>query len=459
MSREAEIDTPSAPSARWLLITVALANMLAPLNSTMIGVALPTITEQFGADLQQSSWLVIAYLIAMASLQPVTGKLGDRFGHRRFVLGGLLYFAIACMGAATATSLMWLLFFRVQQAVAAAIALPNGTALLRRSIPSAQLGSRIGMVGSIVVLAAAAGPPIGGVLTEWVGWRAIFAVNLVIIAPALVIGWRVLPTTKGRASDTPFDLLGAALLLGLLAGAAFLLTWKGERGALWFSGVGAIAALAFFFFQRAHGHADPVFQPRLFKNSSFAAANAAVLLGNMAMYTTFLTIPLFLAERPSWGAAAAGSLLAALWVPTVFCAPLGGYLSDRWGRRRPANIGLALLAVGLFTLFGIGEEIALHYMVGGLAVAGIGLGFSGASMRTAAIESVEKSETGMAAGLYSTSRYIGSVIGASLLPLLYGTGGFAGFSRVLWLVVGAALLALLSSFGILKYARSERMEK
>lgn len=449
------MDNNTPTSATWLLITVALANMLAPLNSTMIGVALPTITEEFDSDLAGSSWLIIAYLIAMASLQPVTGKLGDRFGHRRFVLGGLLYFAATCVGAAMATSLIWLLCFRVQQAIAIAIALPNGTALLRHSIPSEQLGSRMGLVGSIVVLAAAAGPPLGGLLTQWAGWRAIFAVNLIIIAPALLIGWRVLPTIDRKPNKSPFDLFGAALLLALLAGGAGMLTWKGERGWLWLGAMIALAALAAFFLRRASSHADPVFQPRFFRNRSFAAASASVLLGNMAMYTTFLTIPLFLSEQPTWSVASAGAVLGALWVPTVFCAPLGGYLSDRWGRRRPVNIGMALLVLGLLALFGTGQQVQLTYLIGGLTVAGIGLGFSGASMRTAAIESVTKSDTGVAAGLYSTSRYIGSVVGSSILPMLYGMGGEAGLSRVLSLVVCAALLALLCSFGIRHRPREE----
>ena len=109
-----------------ILITVALATMLAPLNSTMIGVALPEIMAEFAADLGAGSWLVIAYLVTMAALQPVGGKLGDRFGRRPLIIVGLVYFAIASVGAATAANLTELLVFRIQQGIAGAIALPNG---------------------------------------------------------------------------------------------------------------------------------------------------------------------------------------------------------------------------------------------------------------------------------------------------------------------------------------------
>ena len=121
---------------RAILITVALSTMLAPLNSTMIIVALPRLMNEFATDIASAGWLVTAYLITMASLQPVAGKLGDRLGRRRLIIGGLIYFGFASLGAAMAQSLSMLVFFRVQQAIAGAIALPNGFVLVREVIPA-----------------------------------------------------------------------------------------------------------------------------------------------------------------------------------------------------------------------------------------------------------------------------------------------------------------------------------
>ncbi len=443
------------PTLGWVLVTVALTTMLAPLNSTMIGVALPKITEEFSTDLAASSWLIIAYLIAMASLQPVTGKLGDRFGYRRLLLGGLVYFALASLGAATATNFYSLLFFRIQQAIAGAIALPNGMALMRRVVPAGKRGSHFGLVGSAVVLAAAAAPPLGGMLTEWVGWRAIFYVNLLLIGPALAIGLRVLPVTDNQNNEHAFDLVGAVLLLCLLTGIASLLMWKGERDLLWIGGVCIFVFACYFFLRREWRHPDPVLQPRLFRHRTFAAVNSAISLSNLAMYTTFLTIPLFLSGRPDWHTGTVGIVLAALWAPTVVCAPLGGYLADQWGRRWPVSIGLTLVTAGLFALTRIGAAIALPVLVGGLVVAGIGLGLSQAGMQTAAVETVSPREAGVAAGLFSTSRYIGSIVGSSILPVLYLTGGIEGFNRVMVMVVGASLLSVVASFGIQQWPREE----
>ena len=424
--------------------------MLAPLNSTMIGVALPLLNTEFEVDLAESGWLVIAYLIVMASLQPVTGKVGARLGQRRMILAGLFYFAVASIGAALAPSLYWLLAFRVQQAVAGAIALPNGTALMRQVVPAEKRARYFGLVGAVVTLAAAGGPPLGGVLIELAGWRAVFYVNLVIIVPAVLMAWRVLPRLEKNPADHAFDWAGALMLLALLAGGAGLLTWKGGLGTdLQMSGMGAIVLLGAFFLWCQWRHPDPVFQPRFFRRRTFAAANASISCSNLAMYTTFLAIPLLLAEAPGWNSVDTGLVLAVMWAPTVVCTPLGGRLADRWGRRWPTVAGLSLLTLGLWVVTGIGTEIALPVLVVGLGLAGIGLGLSSAGMQTAAVESVPSRDAGPAAGIFSTSRYIGSITGSSALPLLYGaSSGFEGFGRVLSLVLVASFLSVLASLFI-----------
>jgi len=274
-------------SERAAVLTVALATMLAPLNSTMIAVALPHVITEFGADVASAGWLVTAYLIAMAALQPVAGKLGDRLGRRRLILGGVAWFGLVSLGAAMASSLPALLFFRVQQAIAGAIALPNGAALLREVVPAERRAGRFGLVGAAVALAAAAGPPLGGLLVGTAGWRAIFYVNLIFILPTLLLGWRSLPAQPGRGTEHPFDVAGAVLLSVVLVGTAGLLTHGPKSHPALAPTLGiALAFLAALFLWRELCHPDPVLQPRFFGHQAFAAANAAIALSNLAMYST-----------------------------------------------------------------------------------------------------------------------------------------------------------------------------
>ncbi len=446
--------TAARPGAeRGILITVALSTTLAPLNSTMIATALPEIMRSFRADLGTAGWLITSYLVTMAALQPVAGKLGDRLGRRPLLLGGLVYFALASLGAALAPNLPVLLLCRFQQAVAGAIALPNGSALIREVLPAERRAGGYGMVGAIVSLAAAAGPPLGGLLVSTAGWQAIFWVNVPVVLAALLAGWRTLPSVPPRAKTSSFDGLGAVLMFAIVAGLALLLRQSGAGlSSTWLVGAAVlIGALVVFGWQEVR-HPDPVFRPRFFRHPAFASASAAVALSNLAMYTTLLALPIILAQDEVWPAARIGLVLTALSATNVVAGPLGGRLADRYGRRWPAVAGLTLLTLGLIPLAVESGILPVPELVGALGVAGIGLGLSSAGMQTAAVEAVSPRDAGAASGIYSTCRYLGSIAGASLLPgLLSGTSGSpmpAGVHAVFVLVVLAAALAAASSLGL-----------
>lgn len=437
--------TTRSTSERWVVLSVAIGTMLAPLNSTMIAVALPRIIRDFDVRVSTAGWLVTTYLIAMAALQPVAGKLGDRIGRRRLIIGGLIYFGIASLGATFATSLPLLFFFRIQQAVAGAIALPNGTALVRDVVPLERRARSFGMIGGVTAFAAALGPPIGGLLVQTLGWRSIFFVNVPVVLAALLLGWRAIPTTRTARGTRPFDAVGACLLSAVLIGLTVLLTLSkhAESAALPALGGLALLGLAVVFIRYELHHPDPVLQPRFFRVRSFAAANGAIALSNLAMYSTLLTVPILLARRDGWSSAKVGAVLVMLSGAMVICSPLGGRLADRIGRRWPTAIGLTLLTLGVLPLALVGSEIAVLVLLGSLGLAGVGIGLSTAGMQTAAIEAVSPREAGVASGVFSTSRYFGSITGSSILAGLLGTTSSDGFRTVFVMVVIAAALSAL----------------
>jgi EmrB/QacA subfamily drug resistance transporter len=447
-------ETTSAPRSagdltvvdeRAVLITVTLATMLAPLNSTMIAVALPRITADFAAGATSAGWLVTAYLIIMATFQPIAGKLGDQFGRRPLLLGGLAGFGLASAGAALAPNLLVLVALRALQALAGALALPNGVALLRELIPAERRGVRSGTVGAAVALAAAAGPPLGGLLVTAGGWRAIFLVNLLLVVPALLIGWRAIPSAHSRASQRHFDLAGALMLAGLLVATALLLMLgRAETSALP-SAVALAGGLALFL-RRELAYPDPLIPPRLFRRRAFAAANGAIGLSNLAMYVALLALPVWLARLPGWSSARSGLALAALSATSVLFAPIGGRLTDRYGRRWPTVAGLGLLALGLspLALFASDRSAGqLGALLGGLALAGIGLGLASAGLQTSAVEAADAREAGVASGVFSTSRYLGSIVGSSVLAGLLATGRLElAFPMVVLAASAAAIVGL-----------------
>src|SRR6187200_2998081 len=185
---EPELRQARAPAAltaemsRWLLPAVAIGTTLAPLNSTMIAVALPEIQRAFDVSVTATAWLVTLYLVAMAVGQPIGGRLGDLYGRRRVYLFGLIWFGIASAGCAFAPSLPVLILFRTQQGLAGALSFPNGAAMIREAVPAERRGSAFGTVSLATGIAAASGPPLGGLLTHAFGWEAIFWANVPVIA-------------------------------------------------------------------------------------------------------------------------------------------------------------------------------------------------------------------------------------------------------------------------------------
>ena len=448
LSSDAPSQSDGEESSEWaVLVIVVLGGILAPLNSTMIAVALPRLMAAFDVPLTSAGWLVTAYLITMASLQPIAGKLGDRLGRRRLILGGLAYFGLVSIGAATASTFWSLLFFRIQQAISAAIVMPNGMALVREVVPAHRRAGRFGLIGAAMSLTAAAGPPLGGLLVEVADWHAIFYVNLVFVLPALLLGWRVLPAGRAPQAGPRFDLTGAVLLAVLLIGAAGLLIQS--RGGVLVPPVWGLllVAIAVFFFWHEWRHSDPVLQLRFFSRRAFSAANGAIALSNLAMYSMVLVVPILLSRQNGWTSTQAGLVLTALMATSVVCAPFGGQLADRWGRRWPAVGGLLILTVGLLPLALAGGAVAVSTLVGSLSIAGIGLGLAWAGIQTSAIEAVEPEQAGVASGIYATSRYLGSIVGSSVLISLL-KGGEDGFAAVFFMATVAAFLSALVSFGL-----------
>jgi len=324
---------------RTILVTVVLGAMLAPLNSTMITVALPTLLGDFGRSLVWGSWIVASYLVAMAAFQPLGGSLGDRYGRRRLFLIGLMLFLVATVVAALSWSIEVLIVARTVQAVAGATAIPNGTALVRSLIVPERQGRAFGTVASALALAAGLGPPLGGVLTAALGWRWIFAANILLIAPALILGLR-LPVVSSATSTGRFDLRGAALLIcGLVSLVLALTVWRLPGVPLVLAPVLGLLAVGTSLALVLHTGRSPkpVLNLALFRARGFTPAATTVLLSNLTMYTLLLSLPLFLVEWGHWGDGHIGLLLSGLSLPMVFLSPLGGRLSDRRGRRFPAD--------------------------------------------------------------------------------------------------------------------------
>ena len=420
-------------SARWLAISVAIGNLLVPLNSTMIVVALPQVARDLGVDVAATSWIVTSYLIAMASLQPIAGKIGDRFGRKRVMLGALVYFALASVGAAVAPSILALAVFRLNQAIAAAALVPNGLGLLREALPPGRRGAEFGIVSAASGVGATVGPLVGGLLAA-IDWRFIFLVNVPVCATAFVTAWRVLPARAPRVTAR-FDLAGAVGLGVLLLAAAWVLVSIGL----------AIVPAAVVLARFESRQPDAALPPSLFRIRPFAAACATVTFQNLAMYGTLLALPVAL----SGASVRSGIALAAFSGGSIVFAPIGGRAADRYGPRWPTLGGALVLAIGLIPLAVSAAALPLELLVATLGLAGVGLAFTFPAMRLAAVEAVEERHAALASGVFSTSRYFGGMLGSIAVAIALAGAPTASELRVLFgVLAGAAFAAATVSLAL-----------
>lgn len=436
---------PRIPS---FVLAVATGNLLVPLNSTMLVVALPTIARDLSVDRTTVSWLVTAYLIAMAALQPIGGRIGDRFGRRELMLGALVGFVLASIAAAVATSFVLLVLFRLLQALCAAAIVPNGLALLRDAGPAdaagrTRMGTYFGISGATTGIGATIGPLLGGLLAA-VDWRLIFVVNVPIVALALALGWRSLPHVAARRTAPP-DVVGALSLGVLLALPAWLLSTAG--GGLDAFRIALLVAMHvgfILFFRYERRHPDPVLPPSLFASRAFSAANATIALSNLALYGTLIALPIALASGPD-PTVRSGLVLTVMSIGLVVLSPVSGALVDRFGARAPTVLGGVLIAVGLSAPVVLGRAADFTTLLIAMPIAGAGVAMNFPATRIAALDAAPAHLAALASGVTSTSRYFGGIIGALLAALLVGrSDDLSSLPLLLAIFAGAGVAAAVA---------------
>jgi EmrB/QacA subfamily drug resistance transporter len=434
------------------MLGVASGAILVPLNSTMLAVALPGVMDDFTLGANAVSSLVTLYLGAVAVALPVGGSIGDRYGHRPAFLVGVILFAIASALAAVASSFEILEVSRVGQAVSGALISTSSAALIRETAPPSRQGEAFGLFDLLVSTSAAVGPFVGGLLVGGFGWRSLFvlAVPLGIISAAFV-GLVLRPETPdhaaaNRRAANPIDVPGL-VLLGI-AIVAFLVAIRGGGDG---STLGLVAALAvvplLVLFVVVELRRDrPAVDPRLFLQRPFAAAVAGVFGATVILHGSFVIVPLFVEILLHESALTSGIVLLGLAGVGAIVAPFGGRFSDRNGRRAVVVMGSAISAVGLAALWlGAGGATAVTLAIL-VCVVGFGNGLT-SPRQAAALESVDRSRVGMAAGTYYTGRYLGGVVGASLAGAILGsqvtTGGVTtGFAVLAAVGVAVAIVSL-----------------
>ena len=398
-----------------LLVAIALSAALAPLNSTMVAVALPEMSRTLHADsglLRQA--LVTSYLLTNIVLQSPGGKLGDRLGHRRALGLGQLLLATGAMLAWIWPVLTTLAVARVVMAIGGAILVPSATALLRTELPPEVRGRAFGAFGAVMGISAGIGPTLGAALVGRFGWTSIFLANVpVLLLSAALAHLGPRAATRAAAAAHPrFDVVGSMVLGASLLGIALGLEHASLR---WAAALGVVGLGLFALWERRA--ADPVVDFSLFRRRAFVGGSLIIAIQNFAMYSLIFELPQVAGRLFHVSPRSVGSTLLAMMGPMVIFAPIAGRAADRFGPRAVALLGCSLALAGMI-LLAARPLSAITDAIPALVLLGAGLGLTSAPSQSAAMSDVPREKSGMAAGLTSTMRYIGGIAGLTVLGLV-----------------------------------------
>jgi DHA2 family methylenomycin A resistance protein-like MFS transporter len=443
------------PARSNLLKSLTLAAMslgygVVQLDVTIVNTALSSIGTSLGGGVSELQWVVSAYTIAFAAFILTAGALGDRIGAKRVFMAGFAIFTASSVACALAPNAFILIAARAIQGFGAAVLVPNSLALLSHAYPDEkQRGRAVGIWAAGASLALTAGPLVGGGLIALVGWRSIFLVNLPIGLAGLWLTWAYASETT-RSPQREIDLPGQAAAiaaLGCLAGAIIEGGTLGWGNAFVIAGFVASAVLAIPFVWQERRASQPMLPLSLFKHRMFALASLVGLLVNVAFYGLIFVFSLYFQRINGMSPFATGLAFVPMMGAVLPVNLVASRVAERFGARATIAAGAALAAFGCLALLGIEHGTSYWATCAQLIVIGAGLGLLVPPLTSALLGSVEKSRSGIAAGVLNATRQTGSVLGVALFGSLVGHSDafLAGahqslvISACLLLVAGAAI--------------------
>jgi len=403
---------------RAALLVATMTSFVVPFMGSSTNIALPTIGREFAMDAVLLGWVATAYLLSAAMLLVPFGRIADIHGRKRIFLYGVFTFAVLSLLSAIAPSAVFLVSCRALQGIGSAMIFGTGVAILTSVFPVGERGKVLGINVAAVYSGLSLGPFLGGFLTQQLGWRSIFFLNvplsLIIIAVTI---WKLKGEWAGARGEK-FDLAGSVIyalsLPALMYGFSLLPAMSGA----WLILVGVLGLLAFVKWEI--GRESPVFDMNLFRNNKvFAFSSLAALINYGATFAISFLLSLYLQYTKDLTPQQAGSILVAQPVIMALCSPLAGRLSDKIEPRVVASIGMGFTMVALFLFTFLNQNTGLGFVIMSLIIIGFGLALFSSPNTNAIMSSVQKRSYGVAAATVGTMRLTGQMMSMGIALLVF----------------------------------------
>jgi EmrB/QacA subfamily drug resistance transporter len=445
----------SPATKRTVLIATTVSAFITPFLVSSVNIAIPTITQEFSLNAIMMSWVVTAYLLSAVIFLVPFGRIADIYGRKKIYLAGNALIAVSSFLAARATSYVMLVSARTLEGLAAAMIFGTGIAILISVYPFQERGRVIGINVAGTYFGLSLGPLLGGWLTQYLGWRSIFAIIVPIgIITMAMFFWKVKgewAEARGERFDLPGTLLYIVAIYAVMHGLSVLPALAG------FVAIpGGIVILVLFIAWELR--ADyPILNMKLFRhNLAFTFSNLAALINYSATYAITFLLSLYLQYLKGLSAEQTGYVLVFQPLMMFLFSPFAGRLSDRVEPRLVASVGMGLCAVGLLLLIEINGHTGLGYIVACLVLLGLGFALFSSPNTNAVMSSVSKQFYGVASGTLATMRLTGQMLSMGIvtmiMALFIGTAMIAPGTYPLFLMANRTtfiVFALLCALGVL----------
>jgi EmrB/QacA subfamily drug resistance transporter len=449
-------------SRMWrVLFVLILGSLMSVLDTSIVNIALQSLSHDLHTSLEDVQWVVSAYLLALAAVLPMTAWAARRIGPKRLFLGSILLFTLGSALCGLAASTGELIAFRIVQGVGGGMSVPVGQMILVRVSGPRNLARVMSAFSVPVMMAPVLGPLIGGLLLDNVGWRWIFYVNVPIGVVAVLTGLRQLPAdTKEDAG--PFDLAGLALIATGLVGLTYGLAEVGFSGG-YFAHVaiplaGGLALVAVFVV-RALRMTQPLLDMRLYANQAFSAASVITFGLGAALFGSLILMPLYFQTVRHEDALYAGLLIAPRGLGAAAAAFIAGRMTDRVGAGITATIGALITTVSTVPFVMLGAHTSYVVTSITLVFQGIGMGMSFTPAMTAAFRALRPAQVNDASTQLNILMRVGGSIGTAILTVILqqhlthagrtAAAQAGAFASTFWWVIAISSVAVVPTIALI----------
>ncbi len=401
------------------LIVINLSTFSTAFMTSSINIALPSIGREFLVDAILLGWVVTSYLLTTTMLLVPLGKAADIYGRKKFFLYGIIFFTLSSLLCSISPSIALLLCFRVIQGIGSALLLGTGVAILTSVFPPGERGRALGINVATTYIGLSMAPALGGMLTQHLGWKSVFLVNVPIgLLIILLVFWKVKGEWTEAERGEKLDFTGSLIYCFGLIALMYGLTLLPEMRGIWFIVLGMVGILLFVRWEMRVK--NPILNMRLFtQNRVFALSNLAALINYSATFALGLLLSLYLQYIKGLDPQNAGFVLVSQPMIMALVSPFAGRLSERIEPRILASCGMAIIVAGLIPLVLISDQTSLLFIIACLMVLGFGFALFSSPNMNAIMSSVQKNFYGAASATLATMRLTGQLFSMGIVMVIF----------------------------------------